>query len=296
MIQNLPIIVNGVEKFASGITKDTTVDDVKFAMLCATDSSFTPDMIYDYGVFLEYQQSENLLEGSLKIYKIVRSLQNQLEQVKFLIKKRISISKSKQQEKSQQKAFKFCSLSPSVQKTWNESRLLRKSSFVKKQFEVLNQNCDDNASLMSIPTSAWSSDRDEESDSENRFAIVKKRYASIKQLNQARNACIKKTSESEIKIQQIDQLRAELKSIKEDFKCKSSKTNQIDSNLTLKHQLIQSLEYELNQIGKLEDVKLIRKNLPTTNSSSSIKSTDSGVSCAYSEDEICTATQLETLV
>ena len=92
LVETLPISVNGREKVASGLTKRTTIDDIIFAMLSVSDSKFTRDNLVDYAIFEKWQGNERMLDGKLKIYKIIRLWQSlpgdQLNQVKFTIKKR----------------------------------------------------------------------------------------------------------------------------------------------------------------------------------------------------------------
>ena len=155
-VDKLPIHINGFEKYATGLTKRTTVDDVKFAMLSVSDSKFNPDMLEEFGIFESWQGNERLLDGKIKIYKLIRLWQSlpgdQLSQVKFMIKKRKSqshqhtaqmakvqkltcrdpnsIEQSNQRAKTPvSKRFAFCTLSPAMQKTWNEEKIKRKTTF-----------------------------------------------------------------------------------------------------------------------------------------------------------------------
>ena len=88
----LPIVLNGNEKYATGLTKRTTVDDVIFAMLSVSDASFMPEHLSDYGIVEKWQGNERILDGKIKIYKLIRLWKSlpgdQLSQVKFIIKKR----------------------------------------------------------------------------------------------------------------------------------------------------------------------------------------------------------------
>ena len=120
-MEQIKIFVNGSEKLATGLTKETTVDDIKFAMLYSSVPKFKAQMLNDYGLFEQWQSNERLLDSNVKIYKIVKLWKqipgDQLSQVKFVIKQKCS-SKSNENKKMS-KEFKYCSLSPSVQKTWN---------------------------------------------------------------------------------------------------------------------------------------------------------------------------------
>ena len=89
----LPVFVNGKEKQATGLTKKTTVDDLKFAILSVSDSKFNSETLEDFGVFEQWQGNERILDGKIKVYKLLRVWQSlpgdQLSQVKFVIKKRL---------------------------------------------------------------------------------------------------------------------------------------------------------------------------------------------------------------
>ena len=97
--EKLPIFVNGHEKYATGLTKRTTVDDVKFAMLTVSDPTFKAELLDEYVMLERWQGNERILEGKIKIYKLIRLWQslpgNQLAQVKFMIKKIKSNNNSK---------------------------------------------------------------------------------------------------------------------------------------------------------------------------------------------------------
>ncbi|CAF0871967.1 unnamed protein product [Brachionus calyciflorus] len=313
-MERLPIFVNGVEKYASGITKDTTVDDIKFAMLSATQSNFTPDKMNDYGVFEMFQSNEKLLDGQTKMYKILKSYKlirsEQLSQIKFYIKQKIHSSSTSSKDKklsndnkSDSKGFKFCALSPTVKKTWNQQKALNgKSSFVKKQLETFfssaksDKSSSSNVSICSIPSNAWSSDCDEQQDvSSNLKEHKNKKYASIRQLNRMKKSTIRKTqdlpinNEMKIRLDKIHELKSQLESIQSQLRqnqtksllSTSSSTTQSSSALTemvsLKKNLLNSLETELENLEK--------QQISKQTSSSSIKSTDSGISSCNSDDD-----------
>ena len=69
-MDQIKIVVNGTEKLATGLTKDTTVDDIKFAMLYSTIPKFKAEMLNQYGLFEQWQSNERLLDSNVKIYKI----------------------------------------------------------------------------------------------------------------------------------------------------------------------------------------------------------------------------------
>lgn len=312
-MENLPIIVNGVEKYASGITKDTSVDDIKFAMLSASQSSFTPDKLEDYGIFERFQSNEKLLDGKTKMYKIMKKYKSlpgdQLSQVKFYIKRKINSAEKivQKQNDHSTKGFKFCTLSPNVKKTWNQQIALSgKTSFVRKQLQTFFKRQSDeesnDISIASIPSSAWSSDCDEENQESNQ---KHKRYASIRQLNKMKKSIVRKTNlvsnnkEMKEKLEKIQELKSELELIQQQLNKNSHQTNSLvldsnfkkDETITLKKTLIKSLESELKQMEKCQIVK--------QTSSSSVKSTDSGVSSCYSDeddDKFFKSNKFETLV
>ena len=70
LVEKLPIVINGNEKYASGLTKRTTVDDVKYAMLSVSEPSFQIEHLDDYALFEKWQGNERILDGKIKIYKL----------------------------------------------------------------------------------------------------------------------------------------------------------------------------------------------------------------------------------
>jgi hypothetical protein len=320
-MEQIKIVVNGCEKLASGVNKETTVEDIKFAMLYSSVSKFKPELLNEYGLFEQWQSNERLLDSNVKIYKIIKLWKqipgDQLSQVKFVIKRKCSAKQQKQAEAKQvQKEFKYCSLSPSVQKTWNENLIEKnqKSSYVRKQLEKLNRNLVDSdlMSVNSIPSSAWSSGNESEPDEgELETRTVRKRYASIKRFNRSRNSSVKRvpaeTTEEEqrSKLNKINQLRSELKQIqnemvsakqqkqKESLSELKSRLNQIDNMILIKTSLIASLEQELKRLNETPAAT----KLCSSSSSSSIGSNDTGISstCSDHEEEVHTQ-RFETLV
>jgi hypothetical protein len=213
LVERLPISINGCEKFATGLTKRTTVDDVKFAMLSVSDASFKPESLEDYGIFEKWQGNERLLDGKLKIYKLIRLWQSlpgdQLSQVKFAIKKRRQIPQSvskklqyrdanveqpkqqQQQKQEETKRYTFCTLSPANNKTWNYEKAKRKTSFIQKQLNRLDAYESSSSLASSRSASPSSSDVDEDLSSENKC----KRYASIKRFNRSKKSTVKQTQQ-----------------------------------------------------------------------------------------------------
>ena len=132
-----------------------------------------------------------------------------------------------------------------------------------------------------------------QSHSEKQDNIQKhKRYASIRQLNKVKKSTVRKTREinlvsnnKEMKdnLEKIQELKSQLESIQNEFKTQKTNDNVFDKVLksdeatTLKKTLIESLECELRKMEKLQISK--------QTSSSSVKSTDSGVSSCYSDED-----------
>lgn len=205
LVERLPISINGCEKFATGLTKRTTVDDVKFAMLSVSDVNFKPESLEDYGIFEKWQGNERLLDGKLKIYKLIRLWQSlpgdQLSQVKFAIKKRKQIPQlakklqyrdaNVEQPKQDAKKYTFCTLSPANNKTWNYEKAKRKTSFIQKQLNRLDGYESSSSVASNRSGSPSSSDVDEDLNSENKC----RRYASIKKLNRSKKSTIKQTQQ-----------------------------------------------------------------------------------------------------
>ena len=200
----LPINVNGYEKFATGMTKRTTVDEIKFAMLAVSDPAFKPEHLDDYVLVEKWQGNERVLDGKNKIYKIVNVWQSlpgdQLSQVKFCIKKRKHILSSNAAKLAQRdcnspsasvilrdhssKKFTLCTLSPSMQKSWAVEKAKRKSSYVKRQLRMASQT--------RCPNKESSSDSEEELNS--RFACIRStsrpRQAAVQQNVQMKKSLI----------------------------------------------------------------------------------------------------------
>ena len=235
LVDKLPIFINGSEKYASGLTKRTTVDDVKYAMLSVSEPQFQIEQLNDYGIFEKWQGNERILDGKIKIYKLIRLWKSlpgdQLSQVKFIIKKRkqtpptnanimklstrdSNIAEQQQQQHQQQstkqsKKFAFCTFSPAMDKTWNYEKAKRKSSLVKRQLNVAACGQQENT-LLSQFTASDSSDCDEYSRDEscntdsssssssaecNKFAKNSNRYASIKRFNRSRKSTVRRTQQ-----------------------------------------------------------------------------------------------------
>ena len=230
----LPIQINGFEKYATGLTKRTTVEDVKFAMLSVSDAKFKPEMLDDYGIFEKWQGNERLLDGKIKIYKLIRLWQSlpgdQLSQVKFMIKKRkttqlqgaaqkLTVRDTNIEEQIPRaktpvasKRFAFCTLSPAMQKTWNQEKIKRKSSYIQRQlnkaavsanlnhFEAGYESSSSIVSSNSGVCSSYESDNNSSSDvdddlNSDRQRAQHKRYASIKRFNRSKKSNIKQTQQ-----------------------------------------------------------------------------------------------------
>ena len=212
--EKLPITINGCEKYATGLTKRTTVDDVKFAMLSVSDPSFRPEQLEDYGIFEKWQGNERLLDGKIKIYKLMKLWQSlpgdQLSQVKFMIrKKRVSHQQHiklayrenvpKKSSRDEAKQFAFCTLSPANDKTWSYEKAKRRSSYIEKQLKLASNECENQSYIYSSlssrsPSPRQISSNESSSDYDESSEILKnthRRYASIKRFNRSKKSTIK---------------------------------------------------------------------------------------------------------
>jgi hypothetical protein len=173
LVDSLPIHINGNEKFATGLTKRTTIDDVKYAILSCTLNCTTEALnLNDYAIFERWQGNERILDGNLKIYKLIRLWKslpgNQLDSVKFIIKKRKNVHMK----------LAHNTASPSMCKTWNSNKAanaLRKSSVKRDK------------SSSSIESSNESSN-----DEINRYD---KRYSSIRKFNRVKRSTVCKNED-----------------------------------------------------------------------------------------------------
>lgn len=189
MIEKLAINVNGCDKYATGLNKSTTIDDLKYAMLTVSSSKCSEHTtVDDYGVFEKWQGNERLLDGRVKIGKLIRMWQalpgDQLSQVQFVIKQRRTTTRQQHVETAEQLSatpkaprFALCTLSPSVQKTWNYGKVERqqKSSYVRQQLRKVSTatTCEQQQqqqSNYSTDDSATTSEED----------VDRRRYASIR--------------------------------------------------------------------------------------------------------------------
>lgn len=186
-IEKLPIIVNGQEKFATGLNRSTTLDDIKYAMLSVTEPEFNMTMLDDYALFEKWQGNERILDGRIRIHKLLKMWQsvpgNQLAHVQFVIKKKIQPTHKLQVRDANvrtESKFAFCALSPDSNKKWNEERVNKrmknKSWYVQRQLAMLQQN---------------------QSSSEDESDENVKRYASIKRTNQSKTSTIKKINNND---------------------------------------------------------------------------------------------------
>ena len=205
LFEKMPIIVNGRQKFATGLNKQTTVDDIKYAMLSVTEPEFTIKMLSEFAIVEKWQSNERILDGHIRIHKLLRMWQsvpgNQLEHVQFIIKKKLTQDQPKltvrdSNEEIEQprqlhgykknNKFAFCTLSPDLNKTWNVEKAKRsssqaKSSYVKRQLLLLAEQ-QENAKLVENSSS------DEEPN----------RYASIKRFNRSKKCTIKKINDDNL--------------------------------------------------------------------------------------------------
>ena len=231
----LPIVLNGNEKYATGLTKRTTVDDVIFAMLSVSDASFMPEHLSDYGIVEKWQGNERILDGKIKIYKLIRLWKSlpgdQLSQVKFIIKKRKQNMKLSARDtnmaekpvltKESKNKFAFCTFSPAMSKTWNAEKAERsnaiKASFAQRQLATENTflTVYSSSSEQSDVDSDLNSESSDETNTDNNKLVNHKRYASIKRFNRSRKSSVKQikksfidlvTKQNEIIDKQLDQI------------------------------------------------------------------------------------------
>jgi hypothetical protein len=231
-IEKLPITVNGVDKVATGLNKKTTMGDIKYAMLSVTDPDFRPDCLNNYAVFESWQGNERMLDDQTKIFKLIRLWKslpgNQLDNVKFFVKaKKRALQQA--EAKSQlfqhklryedmsavdKSKFKFCTLSPDMQKTWNLERIKRnnnKSSYIKKQLLIANKPIcfekpeNEYGTLTSMSSRDSSLSSNHSASAEAKVNANKDRYASIKRINRSRNSTVQKVDEPKsAKLQSAD--------------------------------------------------------------------------------------------
>lgn len=238
----LPITINGSEKFATGLTKRTTVEDIIFAMLSVSDPSFKPDNLCEYGIVERWQGNERILDGKIKIYKLIRLWKSlpgdQLQQVKFIIKKRAMRLSSRnvnieatttkvapKLETSKNNKFSYCTMSPSLTKTWNVEKSQRKNSFVQRQLEMAASENTFVTVYSDSDSTDIDSDTSEEESEENKLKNHK-RFASIKRFNRSRKSSVRQIKKSFIELvnkqneiidkqlNQISDTRSKTKSLK----------------------------------------------------------------------------------
>jgi hypothetical protein len=251
VLEKLSICVNGKDKIATGLTKQTTMSDIKYAMLSVTDPEFRPSELDNYAVFEKWQGNERMLDDRTKIYKLVRLWKslpgNQLQNVKFVIKTKkrgmqqpelkthiIQYKSNCQMVPSQgkrpaeiSKKYEFCTLSPqSEPKALNLERAKRnnqnqKSSYLKKQLLIANQPIDCErqineygtlTSMSSRDSSVSCSPRHHEPDSGKlRQGTTMDRYASIKKTNRSRKSTVQKVEEPRVGQHSVHRSNLDLK-------------------------------------------------------------------------------------
>lgn len=278
MIEKLAINVNGCEKYATGLTKTTTIDDIKFAMLTATTQQQTtqPICLEDFGVFEKWQGNERLLDGRVRIHKLVRVWQSlpgdQLSQVQFLIKRKrpqmtLAARQHQQQQQHQNKqaaSFALCTLSPSMQKTWNYEKMSRKSSYVNRQLRLVASG-----ETQEATTTDESSSCDE---STAQVDSTRRRYASIKRYHRSKRSSIKKcggqmkSAYVDLVGKQTEIIERQMAELEESNETSQHQTERlfddylnVEMCLEAKLAKIEKLTTELNTLVK-PDVKLAKTN------------------------------------
>ena len=313
----LPIQINGLEKYATGLTKRTTVDDVKFAMLSVSDSKFKIETLDDYGIFEKWQGNERLLDGKIKIYKLIRLWQSlpgdQLSQVKFMVKKQRKLTLQPQQNQTAQlaktpklvqrdtnvprprsktpthassKRYAFCTLSPAMQKTWNQEKIKRKSSYIQRQlnkaaatanlnhfeagYESSSSVISSNSTLgFSNESENYSSSSDVDDDLNSDRQRQHRRYASIKRFNRSKKSNIKQTQQ--IKKEFIDLVNKQNEIIDKQL----NKISDIDSKSSKKANKV------LNFVEKLRSKSLETRRTPLISKPKDVNISEQDVNEAF---------------
>lgn len=217
LIDNLPIQINGNEKYATGLTKRTTIDDVKYAILSCTMSSNDGFNLNDYAIFEKWQGNERILDGKLKIYKLIRLWKslpgNQLENVKFIIKKRKSYNQIQQNYNQyilKQQQLVHNTASPAMNKTWNSNKAanaLRKSSRKLSTRDVPSLSHSRSASSSSLSSVSDNEEKlvgtsNDSSENDEVFGLNRydKRYSSIKKFNRSKKSTVNKQHKTNDKV------------------------------------------------------------------------------------------------
>lgn len=296
---SLPISINGNEKIATGLTKQTTINDIIYAIILKTDSKFTMEQICDYALFEKYSDNERFLDGSLKVYKLIKYWKSQpegnlLDKVKFVIKKRKIQSK-------------LCTLSPAHPKTWNLNKAKR-LEHPSKDIEIEKYS-----TIKSITRARKSLITSSD------VKLIRNKYLQLldkqTELLERQLAKMQKI-DSRLRSKSTDRLRAvnlnsklkesnyEINKQKIKINKLHSKLAKIDDVITLKTNMIINLENELKELENEElevsqqlivyDDEEICDRVPTKQTSTSSlasSASSSGVSSADSNDSF-----LETLV
>jgi hypothetical protein len=311
------------------LTKTTTIEDIKYAMLTAAASSSKghrvlpaePPIMDDYGVFEKWQGNERLLDGRIKIYKLIRLWQSlpgdQLSQVQFLIKRKRAPNpttttstvttnhklsqRNKNVVESRPHKFDLCTLSPSLQKTWNYEKCSRKSSYVNKQLKLVSQADPELVSTYSSSDEDQFDDDDYVSDNSDTQLIVdthRRRYASIKRYHRSKRSTIKKCHQ--MKSAYVDLVDKQSEIIEKQMR-ELSRTRDSAERMEKSEELAKlfgdylSVETCLEQkLAKIEQLKLELNTLMQQSAASSASSSAVKQSISKASKRLHGALELET--
>ena len=82
----VPIWVDGVEKWLNGLTRRTTCDDIIYALLCHEENTNNNVKVGSYAIFERWQNVERPLKGRAKIYKVWRTWGSEARNVKYVLR------------------------------------------------------------------------------------------------------------------------------------------------------------------------------------------------------------------
>ncbi len=241
-------MINGKEKVASGLTKRTTINDIKYALLSVSEKDhFNID---DYGIFENWQDNERILDGNLKIYKLIRLWKslpgNQLANVKFVIKKRKSLS-ALADITNKQKGQK----SPSQNKSWAKSRVLRNKQQQAQEKHTNSESTDDDIDTLRADIDNKRQQIRSRSRSTRPQQQQQTRYSSVKRTNRTRTSTIRKTF--------IDLVHKQNELIDRQLTTMAQKDNDLNRMRTLKKRS-KSMEAKTDVLSVKDSDSLINVN------------------------------------
>ena len=192
-----PVYIDGCLKYAAGLTRRTTIQDVLMAMVSISNSNLAQNEFKKYTMIEQWQANERIIPGDVKVVKLIKLWKSlpgdQWSHVKFVIKKIPVLSKTRHvrfadevksaKKNNESKKYVFCTLSPAMQKSWDLERFKRKSEFVKRELQMVQNGL--KYDVNSIPSSS-------DSESDDQYE-ENKRYASIKKVNRSKNSILRQT-------------------------------------------------------------------------------------------------------